>query len=85
MNLIHVHDKKLLKCLGPWPYFQGHIGKETSNFRQTIFKCTFSLEWFNGLYPNLHDLKPRHDKVDAVFVTLSSLFKVALEKKSNLG
>ena len=20
------------------------------------------LEWFNGLYPNLHDLKPRHDK-----------------------
>ena len=29
------------KFLGPGPYFQGHIGKETSKFMPKTFKCTF--------------------------------------------
>ena len=80
MNLIHGHDKKLLKCFEPWPYFQGYIGKETSKFRSKTFKCTFSMEWFDELYPNLHDLKPKHDKSWCGFVTLTLLFKVTWKK-----
>ena len=84
MNLKHGQDKKLLKCLGPWPYFQGHIGKETSKFRQKTVKCTFSLEWFNGLYPNLHDLKRRHDKSWCDFCDLELIIQGCIRKKSQI-
>ena len=81
MNLIHGHDKKLLKFLGPCSYFQGHIGKETSKFRPKTFKYTFSLEWFNGLYPNLHDLKPRHDKSWCDLCDLDLIIQGYIRKK----
>ena len=80
MNLIHGHDKMLLNFWDPDLIFKVTLEK-TSKLRPKTFKCTFSFEWFNGLYPNLHDLKPRHDKSRCGFCDLDLIIQGKIGKK----